>query len=310
MASGYLADESAASLGREGAHTRALVAEEDAGQLGGGGSPGSRPESAGAVTGKGSHADLEAVGVHEGEFVRRAEAVVEKAAEPTVTVEGAAERSAEGEAERSAEGTAERSAEGTAAGTAERSAEGAAKGEGSRRTVSGEVDALRVSAATLGRSTAAEEKAEEKAEKKAEKEREDFPGVAEPWSEGVPQEGAVPRRPFTAGVGDESDESRVSEPSMPANADTQSSDESLNWSVIGDIRVKLTLEVGSREISVADLLELDTGSVVSLAHDESTPLDLKANGVLVARGEVVLAGDGYGVRVTQVVSPPGSAGLL
>ena len=73
-----------------------------------------------------------------------------------------------------------------------------------------------------------------------------------------------------------------------------------DMSLIGDIPILLTLEVGDKEMTIAELSALRTGSVVALQHKESDPLDVKANGILIAKGEVVLAGDYYGVRILSL----------
>lgn len=73
-----------------------------------------------------------------------------------------------------------------------------------------------------------------------------------------------------------------------------------DMSLIGDIPVLLTLEVGDKEMTIAELSSLRQGSVVALQHKENDPLDVKANGILIARGEVVLAGDYYGVRILSL----------
>ncbi|WP_281647156.1 FliM/FliN family flagellar motor switch protein [Parendozoicomonas sp. Alg238-R29] len=71
-------------------------------------------------------------------------------------------------------------------------------------------------------------------------------------------------------------------------------------SIIGDIPILLTLEVGDKEMAISEVSSLRVGSVVTLQHKESEPLDVKANGVLIAKGEVVLVGDYYGVRILSL----------
>ncbi|QQD16794.1 flagellar motor switch protein FliN [Spongiibacter nanhainus] len=69
-----------------------------------------------------------------------------------------------------------------------------------------------------------------------------------------------------------------------------------------DIPVNLTLEVGGTELPIRELLELQQGAVVELAKQAGDPLDVKVNGTLIARGEVVVVDDRLGVRLTEVVS--------
>ncbi|NRA20715.1 MAG: flagellar motor switch protein FliN [Oceanospirillaceae bacterium] len=73
--------------------------------------------------------------------------------------------------------------------------------------------------------------------------------------------------------------------------------------VILDIPVTLTMEVGSTDIAIRNLLQLSQGSVVELDRVAGEPLDVKVNGTLIAHGEVVVVNDKYGIRLTDVISP-------
>ena len=66
------------------------------------------------------------------------------------------------------------------------------------------------------------------------------------------------------------------------------------------IPVTLTLEVGSAEISLADLINIDQGSVLELDKLAGEPLDIKVNGSVIGRAEVVVAGENYGLRVVEL----------
>ncbi len=72
--------------------------------------------------------------------------------------------------------------------------------------------------------------------------------------------------------------------------------------VILDIPVKLTVEIGSAEVTVRNLLRLGQGSVVELDRLAGEALDIKVNGTLVAHGEVVVINNKFGVRLTDVIS--------
>jgi flagellar motor switch protein FliN/FliY len=76
----------------------------------------------------------------------------------------------------------------------------------------------------------------------------------------------------------------------------------LNLDAILDVKLTLTLEVGRARISVRELLALTPGSVVELDRQAGEPLDLYVNGLLVARGEVVVVNERFGLRLTEVVS--------
>lgn len=77
----------------------------------------------------------------------------------------------------------------------------------------------------------------------------------------------------------------------------------VNLDLILDVQVTLALEVGRTHIAVRDLLQLSQGSILELDRLAGEPLDLLVNGVRVARGEVVVVNDKFGVRLTDVVSP-------
>ena len=65
----------------------------------------------------------------------------------------------------------------------------------------------------------------------------------------------------------------------------------------------LTVEVGGAEIKIKELLRLGEGSVVELDRLAGDPLDILANGTMIAKGEVVMVGERYGVRFTEIVDP-------
>lgn len=76
-----------------------------------------------------------------------------------------------------------------------------------------------------------------------------------------------------------------------------------NLRVLENIEVKLTVEVGSTELKIKDLLRLNEGSVVELERLAGDPLDILANGVKIAKGEVVMVGERFGIRFTEVTNP-------
>lgn len=76
-----------------------------------------------------------------------------------------------------------------------------------------------------------------------------------------------------------------------------------NLDVVLDIPVRLSMEVGATSISIRRLLQLKKGSVVELARAAGEPLDVLVNGTLIARGEVVVVNDKFGIRLLDVISP-------
>lgn len=76
----------------------------------------------------------------------------------------------------------------------------------------------------------------------------------------------------------------------------------LRIDLIRDIPVQMTARLGRARLTVAEILSMGAGSVIELDHVEGEPIELLANGVPVARGEVVvIGGERYGVRITEIV---------
>lgn len=76
-----------------------------------------------------------------------------------------------------------------------------------------------------------------------------------------------------------------------------------NLDVILDIPVNISMEVGSTEINIRNLLQLNQGSVIELDRLAGEPLDVLVNGTLIAHGEVVVVNEKFGIRLTDVISP-------
>lgn len=89
--------------------------------------------------------------------------------------------------------------------------------------------------------------------------------------------------------------------SVPKNNDPVSLD-GPNLDVILDIPVSISMEVGSTDINIRNLLQLNQGSVIELERAAGEPLDVYVNGTLIAQGEVVVVNERFGVRLTDVIS--------
>lgn len=79
--------------------------------------------------------------------------------------------------------------------------------------------------------------------------------------------------------------------------------EDVNLEVILDIPVNISMEIGRTHISIRNLLQLNQGSVVELDRLAGEPMDVLVNGTLIARGEVVVVNEKFGVRLTDIISP-------
>jgi len=79
-------------------------------------------------------------------------------------------------------------------------------------------------------------------------------------------------------------------------------------SFFGKIPVNVTLEVASTEISLKELMDVDSGSVIVLDKLAGEPLDVKVNGALFAKAEVVVMNGNYGLRIVEL-SGTGLSGI-
>ena len=76
-----------------------------------------------------------------------------------------------------------------------------------------------------------------------------------------------------------------------------------NLRVLENIDVRLTVEVGSAELKIKELLRLNEGSVIELDRLAGDPLDILINGTMIAKGEVVMVGERFGIRFVEIVDP-------
>lgn len=76
-----------------------------------------------------------------------------------------------------------------------------------------------------------------------------------------------------------------------------------NLDFILDIPLKVSVELGRARVIIKDLLQLGQGSVLELDKLAGEPLEVLVNGKLVARGEVVVVNEKFGIRLTDIISP-------
>jgi len=91
-------------------------------------------------------------------------------------------------------------------------------------------------------------------------------------------------------------------PPPPSPAAPAPAPEDFGLEILLDIPVELTVELGRTKIQIQDLLRLGPGAPVKLAKLEGEPVDILANDVLIARGEVVVRSEKYGIRITEITS--------
>ncbi len=100
----------------------------------------------------------------------------------------------------------------------------------------------------------------------------------------------------------------MSEEASVAANDGASPEEELNLrmkklELILDIPLRVSVELGRTKLLVNDLLQLGQGSVIELNKLAGDPLEVLVNDKLIARGEVVVVNEKFGIRLTDIISP-------
>ncbi len=75
---------------------------------------------------------------------------------------------------------------------------------------------------------------------------------------------------------------------------------------LGDVPLEMSVEIGRTQMTVGDTLDLRAGSIVTLDRLAGEPVDLLVNGTPIARGEVVVVDEQFGLRVTEILEGDGS----
>jgi flagellar motor switch protein FliN/FliY len=106
-------------------------------------------------------------------------------------------------------------------------------------------------------------------------------------------------------VGTKSEESIETSPGISGKKppDASAGDGSVNMDFVLDIPLEVTVELGRTKMLINDLLKLGQGSVIELTKFAGESLDILANQKAIARGEVVVVNEKYGIRLTEVISP-------
>ena len=108
------------------------------------------------------------------------------------------------------------------------------------------------------------------------------------------------------GIGEGAGETAVEEQEGGTNEEEggkADEDKEANLDLILDIPLSVTVELGRSKMLINDLLQLGQGSVVELTKLVGDPLEVLVNDKLVARGEVVVVNEKFGVRLTDIVTP-------
>lgn len=76
-----------------------------------------------------------------------------------------------------------------------------------------------------------------------------------------------------------------------------------NIGLIMDVPLDISVELGKTRMTIKEILELNQGSIIQLDRLAGEPVDLLVNGKLIAKGEVVVIDESYGIRITAIISP-------
>ena len=115
------------------------------------------------------------------------------------------------------------------------------------------------------------------------------------------QNGRRPDKTLTVDTELAPDDAKSSPEPVPNSSD--SSMEGNRMDFILDIPLEVSVELGRTRMVINDLLKLGQGSVIELDKIAGETLEILANQRLVAKGEVVMVNEKYGVRLTEVISP-------
>ena len=75
--------------------------------------------------------------------------------------------------------------------------------------------------------------------------------------------------------------------------------------MLRDVEVEVTLEIGRKRMRIGDLLKLGAGQTLELDKAAGEPLEIMVNGRVIGRGEAIVVGDRYALRITEIVAPKG-----
>ncbi len=78
-----------------------------------------------------------------------------------------------------------------------------------------------------------------------------------------------------------------------------------NMDVVLDIKVQVTVQLGSCELPMREVFSLNSGSVLQLRQQAKDPVGLLVNGRLIGYGEVVVVEDNFGIKITELVGGSG-----
>ena len=121
-------------------------------------------------------------------------------------------------------------------------------------------------------------------------------------SMGVSPGGGMPQQPMGAPV---QTTASIQQPNLPNLADQLGiqPEQAANINLLLDVPMQLTVELGRTRMLIKDILGLGEGSILELDKLAGEPVDVLVNNKLIAKGEVVVIDENFGVRITDIISP-------
>ena len=90
-------------------------------------------------------------------------------------------------------------------------------------------------------------------------------------------------------------------PAFPKSSRSQVNENVTNMKMLMSVQLQVTVELGRTNLTISDVVDLQKGSVVELDRVAGEAVDIYVNGSLIARGDVVVVDDKYGVRITELI---------
>src|SRR5574339_92675 len=103
---------------------------------------------------------------------------------------------------------------------------------------------------------------------------------------------------------------RINETQLQESVGAQKNTHSTNIDLLMDVSMRVTVELGRTRMQLAQILELQHGSVIELDRLAGDPVDVFVNDCMIARGEVVIVDDKFGVRITEMASNKNGKAVL
>ncbi|WP_423799764.1 flagellar motor switch protein FliN [Neobacillus sp. SAB-20_R2A] len=116
-------------------------------------------------------------------------------------------------------------------------------------------------------------------------------------------EGKISREELEALLGDTEKETKpFIFQDLPDEPQKREPDDSVNLDLLMDISLELVVELGRTKKKINEILELTQGSIIELDRVSGEPVDVLINGKIVAKGEVVVIDDYFGIRITEILN--------